>query len=268
MPNDSLNRLTMRYISPILFFLISALIFSSCASSPSYTIMTYNIRHGVGMDRVLDLERTASVIKALDPDILILNEVDHGTERSFGVLQTDSLGKLLDMHSSFGRSIDYDGGQYGNALLTKFPVLDFQVVDLSTDSLLEGRSVFLASLLLDTDTLFIMGTHLGLEPAERNEQIKRIIQVLPNSATLILGGDFNFEPNSNTYFDLTKHLQDGIRQHRPQAENTYPADQPDRRIDYIFIGSNIKAIGIPALTPNEVSTASDHRPQVLRFRLK
>jgi len=84
------------------------------------------------MDRILDLKRTA---------------------RSFGIHQADSLGKLLNLFSVFGRSIDYDGGQYGNALLSKYPIIDFRIVDLSTDSLLEGRSVFLSRIDLSGDTV-------------------------------------------------------------------------------------------------------------------
>jgi len=253
-----------------LLFLLAALFIGAllACSGNSYTVMTYNIRHGVGMDRVLDLQRVAKVVDAAKPDILILNEVDHGTVRAFGILQADSLGKLLEMDATFGRSIDFDSGQYGNALLSKFPVLSFQIFDLSTDSLLEGRSVFLASILLEHDTLFVMGTHLGLKPDEREEQVKRIIQLLPPSADLILTGDFNFEPNSDTHQMITKSLSDGILQINRQAENTFPADQPVRRIDYIFIGSNIRPRGIPALTLNEITTASDHRPQMLRFQFK
>lgn len=259
----------IKHKSSSLFLLVALFIGALVGcSGNSYTIMTYNIRHGVGMDRVLDLQRVAKVIDAANPDILILNEVDHGTVRAFGVLQAESLGKRLDMDATFGRSIDFDSGQYGNALLSKFPVLSFQIFDLSTDSLLEGRSVFLASILLEHDTLFVMGTHLGLTPDEGSEQVERIIQLLPQSTDLILAGDFNFEPNSDTHQMITKFLSDGVLQINRQAENTFPADQPVRRIDYIFIGSNIQPVGIPTLTLDEVATASDHQPQVLNFQLK
>ena len=230
--------------------------------------MTYNIRHGVGLDRVLDLERTARVIQVVDPDILILNEVDHGTERAFEVLQADSLGKILGMHAVFGRSIDYDGGEYGNALLSRFPVLDFRVHDLSTDTILEGRSVFISALDLAGDTLLVLGTHLGLKAEERREQIAGIIHKLPSSQQLILAGDFNFEPDSETYRTLTMRLRDGILEVTAKPENTFPADHPDRRIDYIFIGFDIEALEVLELTMDELTTASDHRPQFLKFRIK
>jgi len=228
--------------------------------------MTYNIRHGVGMDRVLDLERTARVIKAANPDIVILNEVDDSTARSFGIHQADSLGKLLNLFSVFSRSIDYDGGQYGNALLSKYPIIDFRIVDLSTDSLLEGRSVFLSRIDLSGDTITIMGTHLGLSPEERHEQVQRIIDVLPDDDRLILAGDFNFEPYTQNYLGLVKYLRDGLKILDQAPALTFPADHPDRRIDYIFIGKSIEVVKSAGFYYPEIISASDHQPQTLHFR--
>ncbi len=279
-------RLSLFHHFPLILVLTTSIFLSTCTNTRSnlihkdiqtiiakanpveYKLMTYNIRHGVGMDRILNLERTANVIKVADPDILIMNEVDHGTARSFGVLQADSLGKLLQMTAIFARSIEYDGGEYGNALLTKLPVLSFHISDLATDSLLEGRSVFLASLDLGEDTLYVMGTHLGLDPEEQIEQVQRIIQLLPKSSALILAGDFNFQSDSEHYQIVSHYLRDGILQIEPDAENTFPANNPNRRIDYIFIGPDIKPIGIPVFKGDGLSTASDHLPQVLHFRLK
>jgi endonuclease/exonuclease/phosphatase family metal-dependent hydrolase len=228
--------------------------------------MTYNIRHGVGLDRVLDLERTARVIKAANPDIVILNEVDEGTARAFGVLQADSLGNLLDLFSVFGRSIDYDGGQYGNALLSRYPIIDFHIVDLSTDSLLEGRSVFISQIDVRGDTLTIMGTHLGLRAQEQLEQIRHIIKVLPDHDRLVLSGDFNFEPESENYLEIIKHLRDGLNELSLDPDPTFPADHPDRRIDFIFIGEDIEVIKTTRFQHPEITSASDHRPQILHFR--
>lgn len=84
--------------------------------------MTYNIRHGRGMDMVIDLERLADVIRKADADIVGLNEVDIETERSGGVDQAGRLGELLGMHVVYGPNIEYQGGLYGNALLCRYPV--------------------------------------------------------------------------------------------------------------------------------------------------
>lgn len=229
--------------------------------------MTYNIRHGVGMDRVLDLERVARVIASVDPDILVLNEVDERTQRSMGVAQTDSLAKLLNLQGRFCRSIDYDGGFYGNALLSRYPILDLQIIDLSTDNLLEGRSVFIATLLAEPDTLKILGTHLGLDRTEQIQQINNILSILPETRNLILSGDFNLESNSEGYSHLTERLRDSYLEFSNSPANTFPADDPQRRIDYIFIGSMIEPEHINPVKSTVVNVASDHLPQVLTFKV-
>jgi len=228
--------------------------------------MTYNIRHGVGMDRVLDLERTARVIRSGHPDLVILNEVDHGTARSFGVGQADSLGRLLGMTAVFGRSIDYDGGQYGNALLSRFPILDFNIIDLSVDRLLEGRSLLVSRIAFETDTLVLMGTHLGLELEERRIQIDGIMGAIPKGQPVILAGDLNLEPDSELYASLTDKFTDGVASLTSKPEPTFPADKPLRRIDYIFVNKAIDPLAANQFSHPELHEASDHRPQVLTFR--
>lgn len=230
--------------------------------------MTYNIHTGVGMDGVLDLERIAKVIQSSDTDLAVLHEVDKGTRRTFGVDQSDSLGKLLEMHSRFGRSIDHDGGVYGNALVSKYPVLNFEVFELETEHGFEDRTVFAAHILIQNDTLTLMGTHLGLDTLERIDQVNGLLKVLPRSDNIILGGDFNFEPDSEPYRMITGHLLDAIKSRDVDASNTFPADRPSRRIDYIFIGSGIEIATGPIKYSDLIPVASDHRPQILKFRFK
>jgi endonuclease/exonuclease/phosphatase family metal-dependent hydrolase len=232
-----------------------------------YSVMTYNIRHGVGLDRHLDLSRIAAVIAYAAPDFVILNEVDEGTQRSFFVRQADSLGRMLKMQARFGRSIDYDGGEYGNALLSKWPILSFDVIDLSMEPNLEGRSVFLAELLLGADTLSVMGTHLGLQQEEQMLQVERIIASLPRTQKFILAGDLNFEPVSAQYAILAEPLQDGVRMLGKDGF-TFPADKPDRRIDYIFLGEAIQPLRTADMSTDLIGVASDHLPQGLVFRIK
>ena len=257
----------LKYGVITLTLMLSAFVLNDCASQkPGYTIMTYNIRHGVGMDRVLDLERTARVIQAANPDFVILNEVDHGTGRAFGILQADSLGKRLDMSAVFGRSIDYDGGEYGNALLSRYPIINFHIIDLSVDSLAEGRSLFISRINLDGDTLIVMGTHLGLSPDERLAQVHRIMDILPHGKPILLCGDFNFEPDSQPYSVIAKKLRDGILNTRSLPQMTFPADSPDRRIDYIFVNDGIDVLSSRQVDHLDVSVASDHLPLILNFK--
>ncbi|MBN1443777.1 MAG: endonuclease/exonuclease/phosphatase family protein, partial [Planctomycetes bacterium] len=88
----------------------------------AYRVVSYNIRHGRGMDGEVDLERTAAVLRRLEPDIVGLQEVDDRVERSGRVNQPEELGRLLDMHPAFGSFFAHQGGQYGMAVLSRHPI--------------------------------------------------------------------------------------------------------------------------------------------------
>src|SRR5437773_925395 len=95
-------------------------------------VVTYNIRHGEGMDHKIDLLRIAKVIVAAKPDIVALEEVDQGTKRTSGSDQPAEFARLTGMKVVFGRNIPYDGGGYGTAVLTKLPVRSSSSVKLKS----------------------------------------------------------------------------------------------------------------------------------------
>src|SRR4051812_4914595 len=109
-----------------LICLVAAL-FSGCATRPSQPrtlrVMTYNIQHGAGMDHKIDLLRTAEAIKREKPDIVALEEVDKGVERTDRRDLTAELAALTGMTGYFNNNFYFQGGEYGNAVLTKFPIL-------------------------------------------------------------------------------------------------------------------------------------------------
>jgi len=235
----------------------------ACQSeSPDIRIMTYNIRHGLGMDRVLDLERTAAVINHYHPDLLILNEVDQGTARSGGIFDADSLAKLTGLNATFGRSIDYDGGEYGNAILSAQLPDTAWIIDLAVDSLAEGRTALVVQLVIEGKRVLAVGTHLGLQPAERTAQINRLLQAIPDSVRVLLAGDFNLEPSSPNYTRLTQRFVDSWSNQPEAPPLTFPADKPERRIDYIFHSEGFECRSTHDPTEILVSTASDHRPVI------
>ena len=90
-------------------------------------VLTYNIHHGEGTDERFDYERLAQVINDLSPDIVALQEVDRGTGRASGVDQAKLLGKLCKMHHAYGQAMPYQGGQYGEAILSRFPIQEVLV---------------------------------------------------------------------------------------------------------------------------------------------
>src|SRR5690606_29082486 len=114
----------------------SLLLLAACATAPQpstvpegprgatrgdplvWRVVTYNIHHGEGTDGRLDLERIAAVLRRLDPDVIALQEVDERVQRTGGVDQAATLGELLGMNHAFGGFMEYQGGNYGMAILT------------------------------------------------------------------------------------------------------------------------------------------------------
>src|ERR1700674_4525771 len=82
----------------------------------TFRVLTYNIHHGQGTDGRFDLSRLAGVMKRVQPDVVALQEVDRGTERSGGVDQLAELERLTDMHAEFGKTMDYSGGRHGGGV--------------------------------------------------------------------------------------------------------------------------------------------------------
>ena len=109
---------------PLLFSLLC--LTQSCISSSGkiteLNLASYNIRHGEGTDKKLDLERTAQVLKELNADLIALQEVDKNCERSKKVDQAAFLGQKLGMHHHFEKFMNYQGGEYGMAVLSRYPL--------------------------------------------------------------------------------------------------------------------------------------------------
>ncbi len=90
----------------------------------SIRIVSYNIRHGEGLDRRVDLKRIAKVISALKPDLVALQEVDKNCKRSGNQDIAAELGRLTGMQHRFGRFMDYQNGEYGMAILSRLPIME------------------------------------------------------------------------------------------------------------------------------------------------
>ena len=88
----------------------------------SLNVISYNIRHGAGMDKLVNIERTANVLQKLKPDLIALQEVDKNCTLSQNIDIAKELGKKLGMHHHFEKFMDYQGGEYGMAILSRFPI--------------------------------------------------------------------------------------------------------------------------------------------------
>src|SRR5436190_11170926 len=223
----------------------------ACAElPPEIRVITYNIHHGEGMDKKFDLGRIARVLLAEKPDIVALEEVDQGTKRASGVDQPAEFARLTGMNVVFGRNIAYDGGGYGTAVLTRLPVQSKASVKLKsfyppTKTNPEQRGVQVLELgEKGGQGLLFLCTHLDFRPAddERMNSAKTINELIRthDGELAIIAGDFNATPESGPIREFAKEWKvaggDGADAKSQAAEAilTFPADKPDRRIDYVM----------------------------------
>ncbi len=246
----------------ILLVCLLSLLLASCASTGALAprtvrVLSYNIRHGRGMDGAIDLPRIAAVITALQPDLVALQEVDQGTTRSGGLDQAAELGRLCGMHAVFGKAMDHQGGGYGEAVLSRWPIRRSEVLPLPASAGFEPRAAMMIEVDVGGLPLRFLGTHLDHQAtAERRRQIGVLNARFPDFAPTILAGDLNAGPASEEYQDLRGSWHDFADGH---GAGTYPADAPVRRIDYVLVrpASRFQLADYRVV---DERLASDHRP--------
>lgn len=233
-------------------------------------VMTYNIHITQGMDKKFDPARIADVIRKADVDVVALQEVDNGARRSGKVDQLAELAKLTGMHGRFGKARDFDGGEYGQAILSRRPIEQLEIHKLPGENAQEERIALLTTIRQPgplPDLLFV-GTHLHhLEESRRVAQAAELTRALKEpvarGAAVILVGDMNAKPDGEA-MNLLRETWDDTGD---AAKLTFPADKPDRNIDYVLLPKGHKW-EIVSSTVIEEPVASDHRPVVVELRWK
>jgi endonuclease/exonuclease/phosphatase family metal-dependent hydrolase len=224
-------------------------------------VLSYNIRHGRGMDDAIDLPRIAAVIRQTKPDLVALQEVDREARRSGGVDQAAELGRLTGMQAVFGRARDFQGGEYGNAVLSRLPILESQVHPLPETEGIEPRSVLEVRIAMRDQEmpLVFVSTHLDYRALEeRMRQIERLNEIFVGDEhpPTLLVGDMNDMPDSPTLVALQDHWANATA---GQDLPTFPAAQPTRQIDFVLFRPAGAWRVIEARVIEE-PLASDHRP--------
>lgn len=223
--------------------------------------MTYNIRSGRGLDGRLNLDRIAQVIAAENPDVVALQEVDSKRRRTRNQDQAHVLAERLGYHCAFVPARRWTQGEYGNALLSRFPHLECLSVVLPKPARLpvEARCMMQCRLEVPDGELHIWNTHLGLLAAERRLQVQLMVDqfLAVPGRRLILCGDFNARPRSQEIAGLGLHLQ------RVSSQRTFPGILPVVHLDHVFHTEHLRVVRSFVPKTLLARRASDHLPLVV-----
>ncbi len=232
-------------------------------------VMTYNIHVGVGMDKKLDLTRIAEVIKSEHPDLVGLQEVDRGVKRTELKDEIVELSKLTGMEFAFAHNLDYQGGQYGVAILSRFPIQKIDHRKFENLREAERRGMIRIEFRLDNRVVNFVTTHLDYQNEDgRVFETEQLLKVLRDvKGPLIVLGDFNDDSSGGAYKLMLEGFDDAWAATKPgQAGFSYPADKPTKRIDYIFTRKSDRIRAKKAWIVNTL--ASDHLPVVADLELR
>lgn len=235
--------------------------------STNLRAMCYNTRHANGMDRRVDIERLASRIRASGADLVGLQEIDRGTNRSDGVDQIADLGRLLGFHSAYGAFMDYDGGQYGLGVLSRYPIVASQTVSIPDRK--EPRVALLATIELPSgECVCLADIHFDCieDDTERYGQAQIVASALREvEVPCLLMGDFNDEPDSRTIEIFRSYM---LEAEKPSSDRlTFPSNAPEREIDFLFLSPSSRWI-VRSVEVVDDPMTSDHRPIVADLTLR
>ncbi|MCC6547255.1 endonuclease/exonuclease/phosphatase family protein [Candidatus Sumerlaeota bacterium] len=244
-------------------------------------VVTYNIRGGMGtgdksqppVSAQDNLPKIADFLRVENADIVLLQEVDVNVKRSGSIDEVAALAKELKFSGYFAPAIDLQGGHFGVAMLSRWPITDSRhemlfKPDYSNhtpkypDYYEEQRVLLVAHVESPMGPVAVLCTHLGLTSDQREKQLQRIAEVAREEAKsrpVIFGGDLNARPE-----ELELRLLDGVLHDTGAVTkrlNTFPWDVPNRCIDYVYTSEHF----VPSRLSVPDVLLSDHRPVVVEL---
>jgi endonuclease/exonuclease/phosphatase family metal-dependent hydrolase len=239
-------------------------------------VLVYNMHAGKDAKGVDNLARIAALVDSLRADIVLLQEVDRNTQRSGRVDQPAELAKLTGHHVAFGKSLDFQGGEYGIAIMSRWPISSQTTVSLPVDppqersgGSYEPRAALRVIIAAPSGPLAVVNTHLDPlgDDRWRRQEIRTVLAIVDSlrqrGIATLAGGDLNSTPESATQQTVRDAgLRDAWTICGRGDGLTYPADSSVKRIDYLYLtGSATCRDGVVVRTD-----ASDHRPLFLVVR--
>ena len=217
----------------------------------------------------------AELIRTTDADVALLQEVDKGTKRSGGVDQLAVISNRLGFAAAFGRSLDYDGGEYGIGAISRrgftahfTTSLPVQPSQARAGGSHEPRAA-LTVVPIAGSRIVALNTHLDASREEtyRLQEIETVLKLVASNRKsglpAVAAGDFNAEPASSVYRRIIDFgLRDAWTECGKGEGLTYPADKPVKRIDYLFLADPLQCSDARVIE----TTISDHRPLLVTIK--
>ena len=226
--------------------------------------MTFNIQHCINfLTRQIDFDFFAEAIRAADADIIGLQEV-RGLGRDFNEYrpQAKILAEKLGYYYYFGEAIKFSGvNPYGNALLSRFPITAAETISIPDPEerkykgYYETRAVIKSAVDVNGRPFNVFVSHFGLNPDEHELCVKTVLETVAGARDFVFMGDLNMTPDNPMICSIAARLHDTVSEISGDLLS-FPSDNPDRKIDYIFTDPELKVLSCEILPV----VVSDHRP--------
>jgi endonuclease/exonuclease/phosphatase family metal-dependent hydrolase len=225
-------------------------------------VATYNIHGCIGRDGKLDLPRITRVLKVAAPDVVALNEVYRYSD---GATQDEELARQMGpgWQSVFGKTIRKPTADYGNAIMTRLPIVSSEVWVLDEFPKQERRGLLRVTVRKGNTLIHVFCTHMGLSGVMRQKNAAQMLQIMGKFTTgpAILMGDFNEVPPAAGLDLIAKAgFTDAWRTYGLLGGKTFPSRPALRRLDYIWLSPGLAAETCYVGVFDDARVASDHRP--------
>ncbi|MCK9791531.1 MULTISPECIES: endonuclease/exonuclease/phosphatase family protein [Providencia] len=254
------------------------------SNKPTIKVATYNIgKNELSLD-VSNLDELNKAIAKIDADVIVLTEIDNKTARSKKVHQLEEIAKANKMDFAFGKALDFDGGEYGVGILSKYKIDKSKVINLPSGDA-EQRVVLISQISKPgfDAPIIVMGTHLDWQkdPTIRIGQVRHILDAsigdtdtgFDNIAASIkiLAGDFNSTANEQPIQEI-RYMWNPVEL-KGIDYRSWPAVNPAIDIDHIFTFKgqvwDVKKMEIPTDSKEfQWSSVSDHLPIIAELELQ
>ncbi len=244
-----------------------------------FRVLSYNIHRAIGVDRRFRPERIVTIIENHRPDIVLLQEVDEGAPRSRELDLARELAQALNLpHHAVGHNVTLRKGRYGNATLSRWPILSERNIDLTIEGWkrrgCQHTAIALGGDPRRTHRLDVFNLHLGLSAGQRARQVELLARSgemadLPQNAACLVGGDFNdWRSLLVPFLTFAMNFRSATDSATGRPLRTYPSFFPRGPLDRIYYRGPLHLQHAARCRLRLSQVASDHLPIVADFEMR